>query len=88
VRAGVSGDDYTLDDRDRRAREALVLELRLTEGVDAGAFARRWGLDPEADLAQTLGELREAGLLERRGARLALTPRGVLLSNEVFGRIV
>jgi oxygen-independent coproporphyrinogen III oxidase len=88
VDAGVPGEDYTLADPSARAREALVLELRLTEGVDEADFARRWGLDPETDLAQTLEELREAGLLEPRAGRLALTPRGVLLSNEVFGRIV
>ena len=39
------------------------------------------------DLAQTLEDLAQAGLLRREAGRLALTPRGVLLSNEVFGRI-
>jgi oxygen-independent coproporphyrinogen-3 oxidase len=88
VQAGAPPMDYTLESADQRAREALVLELRLIEGVDMAQFARRWGLDPRADLAQTLDELDDAGLVRRREGRLALTPRGVLLSNEVFGRIL
>jgi oxygen-independent coproporphyrinogen-3 oxidase len=81
-------EDYTLPEPAGRAREALVLEMRLTEGVDLDAFAVRWGLDPRAALAQTLDDLEEAGLVRHRGGRLALTPRGVLLSNEVFGRML
>jgi oxygen-independent coproporphyrinogen-3 oxidase len=83
-----TGRDYTLDDAGARAREALVMELRLLEGVDTRDFAARWGMDPEAVLAHTLDDLDAAGLIRRPAGRLALTPRGVLLSNEVFGRIL
>ncbi|MGH9867756.1 MAG: coproporphyrinogen-III oxidase family protein [Candidatus Polarisedimenticolia bacterium] len=80
-------EDYTLDDAVGRAREALVMNLRLMGGVDLAEFSGRWGMDPDVDLAQTLEDLEQAGLLRRGAGRLALTPRGVLLSNEVFGRI-
>ncbi len=82
------GDDYTLPDAAARAREALVLELRLTAGVGVGAFRERWDFDPEEELGAEIGMLVEAGLLERKDGRLRLTGRGVLLSNEVFCRLI
>ena len=50
-----------------KAREALVLELRLRRGVDAQDFARRWGVNPELDepLAGTLKKFASLGLMER-----------------------
>lgn len=59
---------------EERRRERLQLALRTREGVPADAFA------PE-DLA-TL-----AGLVERRGDRVVLTPAGRLLGNEVALRL-
>ena len=57
----------------RRARgEALMLGLRTAEGMEAPA-----GFDNE------LGELQEAGLVERRGDRVFPTRRGMDLHNQV-----
>ncbi|HZI94499.1 MAG TPA: radical SAM family heme chaperone HemW [Patescibacteria group bacterium] len=80
-------DDYTLEEASARAREALVLSLRLIDGVDLVEFARRWDFDPAVELSREIDDLRREGLLASRGASLSLTPRGVLLSNEVFARI-
>jgi putative oxygen-independent coproporphyrinogen III oxidase len=66
----VEAADEVLDD-ETRAREALELSLRTTEGVPVGV------LDEE--------EL--AGLIERRGNQLVLTPQGRLLANEVILRL-
>jgi len=82
-----ASDDYTLPSPAARAREALILELRLIDGVDTGAFARRWGSDPAAERAAALDEMEREGWISRRGGRLALTTRGLLLSNEVFSRL-
>jgi len=87
VRAGEPGSDHTLPDAAARVREALVLELRLARGVHLPAFARRWSFDAEAELAGPFEELITEGLLRRRGDRIALSPRGILFSNEVFGRL-
>jgi oxygen-independent coproporphyrinogen III oxidase len=52
--------------------EEFFLGLRLSEGIESGAFP---------DITQKfVGD----GLLERYGKRVRLTSRGVLLSNEVF----
>ncbi len=84
---GREPDDYTLHDPEAAAREALVLELRLVEGVDTSVFAARWGLDPLDRLRAEIEELEEAGLVRVDGPRLSLTEAGLLMSNEVFTRL-
>lgn len=66
-----------------RWQEALMLGLRLAEGVSPDALRRRYGVDL-GDYAAAAAELQAAGLLEVAPDRLRLTPRGRLLSNEVF----
>ena len=56
--------------------ERFFLGLRLREGVESDAF-------PDV-IARFVSE----GLLEREGSRVRLTPRGVMLSNEVFAEFV
>jgi coproporphyrinogen III oxidase-like Fe-S oxidoreductase len=52
------------------------------------AFGERYGLDPLVAYAEPLRDAFAGGLLEVAGDRLRLTPRGVLLSNEVFRAFV
>ncbi|MBL8295630.1 MAG: radical SAM family heme chaperone HemW [Bryobacterales bacterium] len=59
------------------AAERFFVGLRLSEGVVPRT--EEW-----LRYAQPIARFIDAGLLERRGENLRLTPRGVLLSNEVF----
>jgi oxygen-independent coproporphyrinogen-3 oxidase len=59
------------------ASERLFLGLRLAEGVP-----RDWAEGAGAE------RFLEQGLLERHEDRLRLTPRGILLSNELFAEFV
>jgi oxygen-independent coproporphyrinogen-3 oxidase len=85
--AAVVAGERTLSPRER-AQEALFTGLRRREGVDLGAFRLAHGVDVLSDYASGLCAPFAAGLLERRGAHLRLTERGVLLSNEVFQAFV
>ncbi len=79
-----------LDDpqpRGRRGFEALFAGLRLAEGVDLDDLRRRYPETVPAQLATAISALRDAGLLAGDGARIALTRRGRLVSNEVFERL-
>jgi oxygen-independent coproporphyrinogen-3 oxidase len=60
-----------------RAREALLMGLRLSEGIDAARFAARTGvaLDDAID-PDTMARAIEAGYLAREGTRLSATPEG------------
>ncbi|HXI03548.1 MAG TPA: hypothetical protein VNI57_10265, partial [Candidatus Saccharimonadales bacterium] len=80
-------EDHSPASRDAAAREALVLELRLLEGVDLEAFDRRRGTDLRHGVPGEVADLVEAGVVTLRGSRLSLTPRGVLLANELFSLI-
>ncbi len=68
--------------------ETMFLGLRLLqEGVSAEQFAARHGQSLDV-FAPRIAELVDLGLLERVGSRIRLTPRGRLLSNQVFIRFL
>jgi oxygen-independent coproporphyrinogen-3 oxidase len=60
-----------------RAREMLLMGLRLTEGIDPARFATRTGLALDAALdPETLARAMDEGYLVRTPDRLAATPEG------------
>jgi oxygen-independent coproporphyrinogen-3 oxidase len=72
-----------------RAREMLLMGLRLAEGIDGGRFHRRTGLALEEALEppvlqQALGE----GYLEWRDGRLRATPAGRLRLDALLAAVV
>jgi putative oxygen-independent coproporphyrinogen III oxidase len=68
------------------ADEALVMGLRLREGVDAAAIAERFGLASIVDWAR-VERLVESGHLRSDGKRIALTAAGRLVLDHVLGEI-
>ena len=69
-------------------QETFFLGLRLTKGVDLRRVAAEFGKDALAGFSPILAEGAEAGLLEMQENSVRLTPRGRLLSNEVFERFI
>ncbi|MFQ5903864.1 MAG: coproporphyrinogen III oxidase, partial [Candidatus Binatia bacterium] len=74
--------------RRQQIGETMMLGLRLMEGVDLSAFARRFGQSFEELYPEALDTLMAEGLLILQGEHLRLTPKGVLLSNEVFAEFL
>jgi oxygen-independent coproporphyrinogen-3 oxidase len=68
--------------------DTTILALRLNEGLDVPAFERRFSTTLDAAYGPALAEFTSLGLLERENGRLRLTPRGRLLANEVFVRLL
>ena len=68
--------------------EAMMMGLRLSEGVSDAAFRLRFGVGLLETYPVPVAELVELGLLCWEGDRLKLTPGGQLLGNEVFQRFV
>ena len=64
--------------------ELFFLGLRLNRGVDLGEVAAQFGESGINSVLTTVNDLVADGLLQRGGNRISLTPRGRLLSNEVF----
>ncbi|MPT47366.1 MAG: coproporphyrinogen III oxidase [Sphingobium sp.] len=72
-----------------RGREALLMGLRLGEGVDLDAISARTGLSRtelvDDDAIKTLSGY---GLLKKEGTRLQVTEQGALLLDAILGEIV
>ena len=71
-----------------RFAEALIMGLRLVEGLDLAGLEERYCVDANAFVLETIGDLQDAGLFVLADNRLVLTERGRLLSNLVFSRWV
>ncbi len=71
-----------------RAGEALMLALRTTAGADLDAFRARYGVDPLRRWGKVLRDFSRLGLVRLSSRRLRLTTRGMLLSNELFARLI
>ena len=72
-----------LDDETRLA-EALFMGLRLVEGIDLASYRARFGQDVWTRYGDALSTVLDAGLLVHENGRIRLTPRGMLLANEVM----
>ncbi|PYX34603.1 MAG: coproporphyrinogen III oxidase [Acidobacteria bacterium] len=74
---------------ERRAlEESFFLGLRLNEGVNLAQLSAQFGSEIIAGSEIPIKESIREGLLEECGTGIRLTPRGRLLSNEVFARFL
>jgi putative oxygen-independent coproporphyrinogen III oxidase len=67
-----------------RQEEALFLGLRLMSGIGLDSFQNKFGFDLRSRFRSNIDHLLDAGLIEMSAESLRLTPRGWMLSNEVF----
>jgi oxygen-independent coproporphyrinogen-3 oxidase len=72
--------------RGEAADEALVMGLRLREGIDAQSIADRFGLETVVDWPR-IDRLVASGHLGRNDTRIALTAKGRLLLDAILGEI-
>jgi oxygen-independent coproporphyrinogen-3 oxidase len=68
--------------------EAFFLGLRLTRGVDLEALTPEFGREAITVHTPAIHSCEQDGLLARQGSVIRLTPRGRLLSNDVFARFL
>jgi putative oxygen-independent coproporphyrinogen III oxidase len=72
-----------------QAMEALLMGLRLAEGVDLAALGDRFGLKPNELIDSRKRALHAAsGLIRGEGARLIVTPRGMPLLDALLPDLV
>jgi oxygen-independent coproporphyrinogen-3 oxidase len=74
--------------RDLEMAETMILGLRLGEGISFEQFEKRYGEDASSKYGAVLAEVHGLGLVELDDLGVRLTPRGRLLSNEVFWRFL
>lgn len=68
------------------ADEALVMGLRLTEGIDPAGIERRFDLSQLLDPSR-VAQLIASGYLTRHGAQIAATAKGRLVLDHILGDI-
>jgi putative oxygen-independent coproporphyrinogen III oxidase len=67
------------------AREHLLMNLRLREGIDLAAYQQRWGGRPHAE---KIASLIEQNMLRLDGDILSATPQGRLILNAVISALL
>ncbi len=86
------GEDPVVEARslspEERLGDALFTGLRLVDGVDLAGIEARYGVDVWRRYGEDLGPFVEAGWVDHRNSRLALTRRGMLVANEVMAVFV
>ena len=68
--------------------EAMILGLRLLDGMDLEAESVRVGEDLASRFDTEIGDLVDLGLLDIKGSGLRLTKPAYLIANQVFNRFV
>lgn len=72
-----------------RATEAMLMGLRLTEGIDLARIEARSGLSREAFVdAGAVARLTVQGLMRQDGDRLAVADDGILLLDSILSEVV
>lgn len=86
----VTGGDSpkTLITRANALEESFFLGLRLNRGVDLREIAGKFGCEAVAQVFPTIKQLESEGLVDASRNVVRLTPRGRLLSNEVFEKFI
>jgi putative oxygen-independent coproporphyrinogen III oxidase len=69
---------------DEAAREHLLMNLRLSEGLDLAGYEGRWSVSLDRT---RIGALESDGLLQQANGRIAATPRGRLVLNSVIAAL-
>jgi len=77
-------DATTIEDVDA-AREHLLMNLRLREGIDLAAYESRWGTQPSEE---KIAALIEQGLLHKNGDTISATLPGRLVLNAVIAALL
>jgi oxygen-independent coproporphyrinogen-3 oxidase len=82
--AGTIAPETTRVSSARQHEEAWFLGLRMNQGVDIDALKNEFGPELVAPAIETAERLVDDGLLVANNARVRLTARGRLISNDVF----
>lgn len=77
-----------VDEPQKAIGEALMLGLRVKEGVSLARIERECGADPEEAFGELFCELENAGLIARENGRLRLSDKGTLLANQVLAKFL
>lgn len=82
---------YEEDERlapEDRAREAIMLALRLRAGLDTEQFQRRFGIDIHALCSDTIRRAVDSGFAQISNGHLSLTEDGLMIADSVISEFL
>lgn len=74
--------------REQRIYEAILLGLRLSDGLDIDMFRRQFGENAFRSRKSVIDRLEKTGWVERTGSRLRLTRQGLAVADTVCAEIM
>jgi oxygen-independent coproporphyrinogen-3 oxidase len=75
-------------DEERELRTAVVLGLRLAEGIDLAAFKERFGSDILEYYGETIDRHINDGLLISDGEQIRISPEAYFISDGIFADLI
>lgn len=75
-------------DDEMQIKEAIILSLRMTEGINLDEFEKRYAVNLLSKFGPKIAEFTDQGLFASCDKTLKLTPKGMLLSNLVLSEFV
>lgn len=73
---------------EQRMGEWVMLRLRLSEGIEFGAFAERWGCDARIVYGDEIARLGKLGLIEVGIERFVLSESGLAVADAIAGEFL
>lgn len=74
--------------KEQRMGEWVMLRLRLSEGIEFGAFAERWGCDAHAVYRDEIERLGKLGLIKVNQDRFVLSEAGLAVADAIAGEFL
>ncbi len=71
-----------------RMSEYIMLRMRLSDGVSAAKFNRRFGFDFEENYGAKLREYIDGGFVKFNGGTYSFTPKGMYVSNYILSSVL
>lgn len=84
----IKGEKAVFDDFGGDAEEYIMLKLRLKKGLSLSELEKLYGEKPTIKIREKASFLKEQGLVDFDGERIALTRKGYLLSNSVICELI
>lgn len=75
-------------DSGQRLSDAIIMGLRLTEGINRADFQQRFGIDILKNYQDIISNCQSQGILELKDDRIYLTKRAYFLSNQVLSQFI
>ena len=87
MRDPLGSETHELIDRETEVKEAIMLGLRLRDGIDLSHFSQTYGFDIRQKFNKQLDRLQEGGFVEISESRLRITQKGVPVSNSIISEL-